>query len=120
RVFGTRQRITAIANYRDQNIDGISTAIIFPICNEDAIRVYEGLRATYESLKKTGKLAGFDFFILSDTTDADKWVEEERRWYDLVRELDALGKIYYRRRLVNEGRKSGNDNKFFRAHPVRE
>ena len=115
RVFGTRQRITAMADHQKQNIDGISTAIVFPICNEDIVRVYEGLRATYESLKKTGKHAGFDFFILSDSTDPDKWVEEERRWYDLVRDLDALGKIYYRRRLINEGRKSGNIRDFLDA-----
>jgi membrane glycosyltransferase len=115
RTFGTRRRITQFKEYRDQNIDGISTAIVFPIYNEDSVRVYEGLRATYESLAETGQLAHFDFFILSDSTDADKWVEEERRWFDLIRELDALGKIYYRRRLDNEGRKSGNIRDFLNA-----
>ena len=79
------------------------------------MRVYEGLRATYESLERTGQLDRFDFFILSDSTDPDKWVEEERRWYDLIRDLDALGKIYYRRRLNNEGRKSGNVRDFLNA-----
>ncbi|HUB86788.1 MAG TPA: glucans biosynthesis glucosyltransferase MdoH [Verrucomicrobiae bacterium] len=115
RAFGTRQRLTALKDYRNQNIDGISTAIVFPIYNENAVRVYEGLRATFESLKRTGKLAGFDFFILSDSTNADKWIEEERRWYELIRELDALGKIYYRRRLDNEGRKSGNIRDFLNS-----
>ena len=115
RTFGDRRRITQLKNYRDQNIDGISTAIVFPIYNEDTVRVYEGLRATYESLEKTGQLERFDFFILSDSTDPDKWVEEERRWFDLIRELDALGKIYYRRRLDNEGRKSGNVRDFLNA-----
>jgi membrane glycosyltransferase len=57
-------------------------------------------------------LGRFDFYILSDSSDLDKWVEEERRWFDLVRELDALGKIYYRRRIVNEGKKSGNIRDF--------
>jgi membrane glycosyltransferase len=114
RILGTRRRITQAA-YRDQNIDGISTALVFPIYNEDAVRVYEGLRATYESLEKTGQLERFDFFILSDSTDPDKWVEEERRWFDLVRELDALGKIYYRRRLNNEAGKSGNVRDFLNA-----
>ena len=112
RIFGTRRRITGLKNYRDQDISGVSTAIIFPIYNEEAVRVYEGLRAIYESLALTGRLEGFDFFILSDTTDHDKWVEEERRWHDLVRELGALGKIYYRRRLFNEERKSGNIRDF--------
>ncbi len=115
RTFGTRRRITQLKNYRDQKIDGISTAIVFPIYNEDIVRVYEGLRATYESLAKTGQLEHFDFFILSDSTDSDKWIEEERRWFDLIRELDALGKIYYRRRLDNEGRKSGNVRDFLNA-----
>ena len=63
RTFGTRQRITAIADYRGQNIDGISTAIVFPIYNENVVRVYEGLRATYESLKETGKLARISIFL---------------------------------------------------------
>jgi membrane glycosyltransferase len=115
RVFGTRQCITRMADYRGKNIEGISTAIVFPICNEGVVRVYEGLRATYESLKKTGQLASFDFFILSDSTEPDKWVEEERRWFELINELDALGKIYYRRRLDNEGRKSGNVRDFLNA-----
>ena len=112
RMFGDRRRITNPKSYQDQKIDGISTAIIFPIYNEDPVRVYEGLRATYESLERTGQLEHFDFFILSDSTNPDNWVEEERRWYDLIRELDALGRIYYRRRLVNEARKSGNVRDF--------
>ena len=107
-----RRRITNLKDYHAQNIEGISTAIIFPIYNENVVRVCEGLRATYESLERTGQLERFDFFILSDSTDPDHWVEEERRWYDLIRELDALGRIYYRRRLVNEARKSGNVRDF--------
>jgi membrane glycosyltransferase len=112
RMCGDRRRITNLKPYRDQPLEGTSTAIIFPIYNEDVVRVYEGLRATYESLQKTGQLERFDFFILSDSTDPDHWVEEERRWYDLIHELDALGRIYYRRRLVNEARKSGNVRDF--------
>jgi membrane glycosyltransferase len=112
RTFGDHRRLTNLKDYRGQNIEGTSTAIIFPIYNEDVVRVCEGLRATYESLARTGQLDRFDFFILSDSTDPDKWIEEERRWYDLIRELDALGKIYYRRRLINEARKSGNVRDF--------
>jgi membrane glycosyltransferase len=115
RAFGTRRRLTALGNYRDRTMDGTSTAIVFPIYNETVVRAYEGLRATYESLKLTGELEHFDFFILSDSTNPDKWVEEERCWQELVRDLDALGKIYYRRRLNNEGRKSGNVSDFLNA-----
>jgi len=112
RARGTRRRITGLKPYKDQSIDGVSTAIIFPVYNEDSTRVCEGLRATYESLARTGRLENFDFFILSDSTNPDRWVEEEQRWCELVRELDALGKIYYRRRLFNEARKSGNVRDF--------
>jgi membrane glycosyltransferase len=112
RIFGTQRRITGLKPFKEQIIDGVSTAIIFPIYNEDSVRVLEGLRATYESLERTGQLDRFDFFILSDSTNPDRWVEEEARWSELVRDLDALGKIYYRRRLFNEERKSGNVRDF--------
>ncbi|HSY18864.1 MAG TPA: glucans biosynthesis glucosyltransferase MdoH [Candidatus Acidoferrales bacterium] len=112
RIFGTRSRITGLKPYKDQNIEGTSTAIIFPIYNEDSVRVLEGLRATYESIERTGQIGKFDFFILSDSTNPDRWVEEEANWCELVRDLDALGKIYYRRRLFNEERKSGNVRDF--------
>jgi membrane glycosyltransferase len=86
--------------------------LVFPIYNENVVRVLEGLRATYESLKKTGHVERFDFFILSDSTNPDKWIEEEKRWSELVRDLGALGRIYYRRRDNNEGKKSGNVRDF--------
>ena len=114
RAVGDPRRITR-TDYRAQSIAGTSTAIVFPIYNENIVRVYEGLRATYESLEKTGQLEHFDFFILSDSTDPDKWVEEERCWHELIRDLDALGRIYYRRRTDNEGRKSGNVRDFLNA-----
>src|ERR1035438_4992164 len=115
RTFGDNRRLTHLKDYRGQDIAGTSTAIVFPIYNEDVVRVCEGLRATYESLQKTGQLERFDFFIPSDSTDPDKWVEEERRWFDLVHELDALGRIHYRRRLNNESHKSGNVRDFLNA-----
>jgi membrane glycosyltransferase len=112
RIFGTQRRITGLKPFKQQSIEGSSTAIIFPIYNEDSVRVLEGLRATYESLDRTGQLDKFDFFILSDSTNPDRWIEEEQNWCELVRDLDALGKIYYRRRLFNEARKSGNVRDF--------
>ncbi|MCU0784415.1 MAG: glucans biosynthesis glucosyltransferase MdoH [Verrucomicrobia bacterium] len=112
RRFGDGRRVTQLADYRAQSIAGTSTAIVFPIYNEEVVRVYEGLRTTYQSLEQTGQLERFDFFILSDSTNPDKWIEEERRWSDLVRDLDALGRIYYRHRLDNEGKKSGNVRDF--------
>jgi len=115
RAFGDPNRITRLGNYQSKSIEGISTAIVFPTHNEEVARVMEGLRATYLSLERTGQLECFDFFILSDATDPGKWVEEERRWCELVTELDALGRIHYRRRVSNEGKKSGNVCDFLTA-----
>ncbi|HYG23633.1 MAG TPA: glucans biosynthesis glucosyltransferase MdoH [Verrucomicrobiae bacterium] len=112
RVIGDPSRITRLGDYNSKSLDGVSTAIVFPTYNEEVARIMEGLRATYLSLERTGQAEHFDFFILSDSTDPAKWVEEEERWCELVRELDALGRIYYRRRVTNEGKKSGNVRDF--------
>jgi len=112
RRFGERATINRLKAYQGQDISGTSTALIFPIYNEDVVRVLEGLRATFESLRQTGYLERFDFFLLSDSTNPDIWIKEERCWSELVRDLGALGRIYYRRRDENEGKKSGNVRDF--------
>ena len=90
------------------------TAIIMPICNEDVPRVIAGLRATYESVKASGELDRFDFFILSDTGDADIAVAEQRAWLELCQETKGFGNIFYRRRRRRVKRKSGNIDDFCR------
>src|SRR4029077_5244795 len=37
RTFGDSRRITRLKDYRDQSIDGTSTAVVFPIYNEDSV-----------------------------------------------------------------------------------
>jgi membrane glycosyltransferase len=90
------------------------TAILMPIANEEVDRVFAGLRVIYESLEKTGELHHFHFFILSDSGDPDKWVEEEIAWAEICSSLDAFDRIFYRRRRVNLKRKSGNIADFCR------
>lgn len=91
-----------------------STAIIIPVYNEDVTRVWEGLRVTYESLAKTGKLDNFDFYVLSDSDDTNKWIEEQTAWLELCRQLGAFGKVFYRKRRKPINRKSGNVSDFCR------
>lgn len=90
------------------------TAVLIPICNEDVKRVLAGLRTVYRSLWNTGSLERFDFFLLSDTTDPDVWVEEEDGWRQFCREENASGKVFYRKRSGNSRRKSGNVADFCR------
>ncbi len=91
-----------------------ATAIVMPIFNEDVTRVFEGLRAMFSSLKETGCLKNFDFFVLSDSDNPNKWVEEEVAWLELCRQLDAFGKIFYRKRRLPMNKKSGNIADFCR------
>ena len=62
-----------------------ATALLLPIYNEDVSRVYEGLRTMYLALANAGLISRFDFFILSDSTDPNKWIEEEVGWIDLCK-----------------------------------
>jgi membrane glycosyltransferase len=84
------------------------TAIVMPICNEEVSRVIEGLRVMYESVGRTGKLPNCDFFLLSDSNDPNRWIEEEASWLALTQRLEAQGRIFYRRRRVGINKKAGN------------
>lgn len=90
------------------------TAIVLPVYNEDPVRVFSGLRAIYKSLERTGQLAHFDFFVLSDSTEPDQWVKEELAWVELSRELGARGRLFYRKRRLNSNKKAGNIGDFLR------
>jgi membrane glycosyltransferase len=90
------------------------TAIVMPIANEDVARVFAGLRATYESVARTGLLDRFDFFLLSDTADPDVRVAEVQAWFDLCRTCGGFGRIFYRWRTHRIKRKSGNVADFCR------
>jgi membrane glycosyltransferase len=90
------------------------TAVVMPIYHEPVERSLNGLRATYRSLRDTGQLEHFDFFILSDSRDPKVWLEEREAWYHLCGELDASGRLFYRRRRLNQHYKSGNIADFLR------
>ncbi len=94
--------------------DEVRTAIIMPIANEDVARVFAGLRATYESVARTGLLSRFDFFVLSDSANPDVRVAELAAWFDLCRSVDGFRHIYYRWRPHRIKRKSGNVADFCR------
>ena len=90
------------------------TAILLPIYHEPVGWTLNGLKAVYKDLASQSKLDQFEFYILSDSRSPDIWLEEETAWYDLVTELGAEGRIFYRRRPVNLNFKSGNVADFLR------
>ncbi len=90
------------------------TAIVMPIFNEDSRRVYAALSAMYRSIERTGQIKHFDFYILSDSSDPNRFIEEEFGWMELTRELNAQGRLFYRRRRVKVNKKAGNIADFCR------
>jgi membrane glycosyltransferase len=90
------------------------TAVIMPIANEDVARVFAGLRATYESVARTGLGSQFDFFVLSDSANPDIRVAELTAWFNLCRDVDGFKHIFYRWRAHRIKRKSGNVADFCR------
>jgi membrane glycosyltransferase len=92
----------------------VRVAIVMPICNEHVVRVYAGLRASYDSLQRTGKLEHFDFFVLSDTNKPDIRVAEIAAWVDMCRAVGGFGRVFYRWRQHRIKRKSGNVADFCR------
>jgi membrane glycosyltransferase len=92
----------------EEQIVPARTAVVMPICNEDVNRVVAGLRVMYESLARTGRLPGCDFFLLSDSTDANCWIAEEAAWLVLTQQLGAHGRIFYRKRRLGTNKKAGN------------
>jgi membrane glycosyltransferase len=83
------------------------SALLLPTYDEDPHRVVARLQAIYESVRDTGRLERFDFFILSDTTDPAIWVEEEALFLRL-RERVGDERLFYRHRTRNIARKAGN------------
>src|SRR5258708_26589974 len=66
------------------------------------------LERLWQSLAETGRLDGFHFFVLSDTTDSSIAEEERRTWASLRDRLGAGGQLFYRPRESNAGKKAGN------------
>jgi membrane glycosyltransferase len=91
------------------------TAVVMPIYNEDTQRVFAGLDVIWSSLKDEPQQAMFDLFILSDTRKPEIGAAEEVAWQELVKRQDGQGRIFYRRREQNIGRKAGNIADFVRS-----
>ncbi|WP_426420300.1 glucans biosynthesis glucosyltransferase MdoH [Bradyrhizobium genosp. A] len=83
------------------------TAMLLPTYNEDPHRLTARLRAIIESLEATSHGKLFDWFILSDSTDPDIWVAEEKALLALRQDV-GTPRLYYRHRADNTARKSGN------------
>ena len=88
------------------------TVVLVPVCNEDPTITFARIAAMDASVKATGQGARFHFAILSDTRD-EAVAAAERRWFlRLLDDTQGDGRIFYRRRESNRGRKAGNIEDF--------
>ncbi|MFI6040176.1 glucans biosynthesis glucosyltransferase MdoH [Nocardia sp. NPDC051321] len=88
---------------------GVSSAIVFPIKNEDTAQVFANVAAMAESLRATGAQELFDIYVISNSDDPDCWVEEELAWHAVSGMFD---RVYYWRRHREQGRKPANITEF--------
>lgn len=90
------------------------TAVIVPVYKESPEYVTAVIETMYRGLEARGALSHFEFYILSDSDDADACVREQWAWANLCHRLNAYARIHYRRRRVNTKRKTGNIADFLR------
>jgi membrane glycosyltransferase len=95
-----------------------ATALVMPVYNEDAGRVFAAIRAMRDDLV-TATEARFEFFVLSDSTDPAKRAAELAAWQALRSEGRPGPSVFYRLRADNAGRKAGNIADFCRRWGAR-
>ena len=106
-VAGLLARLPRNIGEPDRQLHG-RTAIVMPIYNEDPAAVAAALHAMGDGLAHAGHSRAFEIFMLSDTTDPAIWVRETAAYAWLRRALAGRVPVWYRRRVRNVGRKSGN------------
>jgi membrane glycosyltransferase len=112
--FWRAVRVTRMVRDKQEKLNR-RFAVVMPVYNEDIVKVCARVEAIFRSIEATGQLEAFDFFLLSDTTQLSLWVEEEVAWTNLCRKLNAFGRVFYRRRRINENRKAGNIGDFIKT-----
>ena len=90
------------------DVDTGRCAVVMPIYNEDPRQVMANLHTLWVDLQARPEAHRFDLFILSDSTDPERWVREVAAWDRLVQALGGEGRIHYRHRADNSERKTGN------------
>jgi membrane glycosyltransferase len=83
-------------------------AVVMPIYNEAPERVFSALQAILEDTLRTDRGRHFDWFLLSDTTDPEVWIAEQRAFEALRVRVGGKARVFYRHRPHNTARKAGN------------
>ncbi len=89
-----------------------ATVILVPICNENPTEVCARVSAMRQSLRMAG--VPVDMAILSDTSHPDALRMERAALAPLFDGATGMGRVFYRNRTDQYGRKAGNIEDFIR------
>ncbi len=88
------------------------TVVLIPIYNEDPTATFARVAAMHRSSIAAGLT--LDIAVLSDTQDMDAAEQERIAFARLTAQTAGGGRLFYRRRTDNQGRKAGNIEDFIR------
>ena len=107
-VLGLLYREREVPRLEDDRPVRGRTVVLMPVYQEDPQATFARLAAIDASLAGTGDDAHVDFAVLSDTRD-EAIARAEAYWFArLVDARGGAGRMFYRRRADNAGRKAGN------------
>ncbi|MCF8502939.1 MAG: glucans biosynthesis glucosyltransferase MdoH [Rhodospirillum sp.] len=109
-------RPTKDAAHRSERRNQGRVAILMPVYNEDSGGVFARVGAMRDALAELGQGDRYDLFVLSDSTDGDKWMAEEVAWHGELARAPQGPRLFYRRRFRNTRRKTGNIAWFVERH----
>lgn len=89
-----------------------ATAVLVPICNEDPVATFARIAAMDRSI--SAERLDLDIIVLSDTRAPEGQAAEQAAFRMLIAETGGAGRIFYRNRTENRGRKAGNVEDFIR------
>ncbi|MBV7407978.1 glucans biosynthesis glucosyltransferase MdoH [Maritimibacter sp. DP1N21-5] len=89
-----------------------ATVVLVPICNEDPVATFARIAAMDASIRS--EALDMDIVILSDTRSEAGQAAEQAAFRMLIAETQGAGRIFYRNRTDNRGRKAGNVEDFIR------
>ena len=106
--FFSFRRGRDVAEFDAMAVDGVRTALLFPVYQEDTARIAATVECIAQELVALGAEKRFDVFVLSDSRLGDIKARELRAVRFLRRRLRNACPIYYRCRAQNVGKKAGN------------